>query len=84
MSNYQIIILSDASKGHNPLSMISKYCRVTLHCIDIIDVMLLSDDLTYKFVLSNVVSKHLLLALNVLCLLWELSAYTWVNPSPNF
>ena len=31
--------------------------------------MLLSDDVTFKFVLSSVVIKHLLSALNVLCLL---------------
>ena len=30
--------------------------------------MLLSDDVTYQFVLYCVVSKHLLLALSVLCL----------------
>ena len=30
--------------------------------------MLLSDDVTYLFVLYSVVSKHLLLALSVLCL----------------
>ena len=32
------------------------------------NVMLLSDDVTYQFVLNSVVSKHLLLALSVLCL----------------
>ena len=35
---------------------------------DVINVMLLSDDVSYKFVLYSVVSKHLLLALSVLCL----------------
>ena len=35
---------------------------------DVINVMLLSDDVTYQFVLYSVVSKHLLLALSVLCL----------------
>ena len=35
---------------------------------DVIKVMLLSDDVTYQFVLYSVVSKHLLLALSVLCL----------------
>ena len=38
---------------------------------DVINVMLLSDDVTYQFVLSSVVSKHLLLALSVLCLFGE-------------
>ena len=40
---------------------------------DVINVMLLSDDVTYQFVLSSVVSKHLLLALNVLCLFVDLT-----------
>ena len=40
---------------------------------DVINVMLLSDDVTYQFVLSSVVSKHLLLALSVLCLFVELT-----------
>ena len=35
---------------------------------DVINVMVLSNDATYQFVLSSVVSKHLLLALSVLCL----------------
>ena len=38
---------------------------------DVINVMLLSDDVTYEFVLSSVVSKHLLLTLSVLCLFVE-------------
>ena len=37
--------------------------------------MLLSDDVTYQFVLSSVVSKHLLLALSVLCLFAELTIH---------
>ena len=40
---------------------------------DVINVMLLSDDVTYEFVLSSVVSKHLLLTLSVLCLFVELT-----------
>ena len=43
---------------------------------DVINVMLLSDDVTYQFVLSSVVSKHLLLALNVLCLFVDLTLIT--------
>ena len=35
--------------------------------------VLLSDDVTYLFVLSSVVSKHLLLALSVLCFFVELT-----------
>ena len=38
--------------------------------------MLLSDDVTYQFVLSSVVSKHLLLALSVLCLFVELTIHS--------
>ena len=40
--------------------------------------MLLSDDVTYQFVLYCVVSKHLLLALSVLCLFAELTPNTGV------
>ena len=35
--------------------------------------MLLSDDVTYQFVLYSVVSKHLLLALSVFCLYWRIN-----------
>ena len=35
--------------------------------------MLLSDVVTYGFVISSVVSKHLLLALSVLCLFVDLT-----------
>ena len=35
--------------------------------------MLLGNDFTYQFVLSSVVSKHLLLALSVLCLFVDLT-----------
>ena len=38
---------------------------------DVIDVMLLSGDVTYEFMLSSVVSKHMLLTLSVLCLFVE-------------
>ena len=38
---------------------------------DVINVMLLSDDVTDQFVLYSVVSKHLFLALSVLCLFAE-------------
>ena len=40
---------------------------------DVINVMLLGGDVTYEFVLSIVVSKHLLLTLSVLCLFVELT-----------
>ena len=40
---------------------------------DVINVMLLSDDVTLQFVLYSVVSKHLLLALSVLCLYWRIN-----------
>ena len=38
---------------------------------DVINFMLLSDDVTCQFVLSSVVSKHLLLPISVLCLLLD-------------
>ena len=41
--------------------------------------MLLCDDVTYQFVLSSVVSKHLLLALGVLCLLCGINNGSRVN-----
>ena len=47
---------------------------------DVINVMLLSDDVTYQFVLSSVVSKHLLLALSVLCLFVELTYHVCYGP----
>ena len=40
---------------------------------DVINVMLLSDDVTYQFVLYSVVSKRMLLALSVLCLFADLT-----------
>ena len=59
-------MLSHASKGHNPITMMSYNCIIILHD-DVINVMLLSDDVTYHFVLCSVVSKYLLLGLSVLC-----------------
>ena len=68
-SNYQVIMLSYASKGRSHIAMMSYNSRVILRCImTSFNVMLLSDDVTYQFVLYSVVSKHLLLALSVLCL----------------
>ena len=32
-SKYQVIMLSYASKGHNPIAMMSNNFRVNLHCI---------------------------------------------------
>ena len=67
--NYQVKMLSFASKGRNHIAMMSNNSRVILRCImTSFNVMLLSDDVTYQFVLYSVVSKHLLLALSVLCL----------------
>ena len=51
-SNYQVIILSYASKGHDYIAMMSNNSRVILHCtMTSLNVMLLSDDVTYEFVL---------------------------------
>ena len=47
--------------------MISYNFRVILNCtMTSLTLLLLSDDVTYQFVLYCVVSKHLLLALSVL------------------
>ena len=49
--------------------------------------MLLSDDVTYEFVLYSVVSKHLLLALSVLCLTCGINNGSRANtmiPQPGF
>ena len=67
------IMLSHASKGHNIILIISYIFSYLLLYYDVINVMLLSDDVTYQFVLSSVVSKHLLLALSVLCLFVDLT-----------
>ena len=63
---------SYAPKGTNPILMISYnlylYSYLKLY-YDVINVMFLSDYVTYQFVLCSVVSKHLLLVLRVLFLL---------------
>ena len=66
-------MLSHASKGHNLILMISYIFRVILNCIMMSLMSLLSDYVTHLFVLYSVVSKHLLLALSVLCLVAELT-----------
>ena len=64
-----------AANGHNLILMISYNMQSNLKfCYDVINVMLLSDDVTYQFVLSSVVSKDMLLALSVLCLFVELTS----------
>ena len=51
-SNYQVIMLSYASKGRNHIAMMSNNSRVIIRCImTSFNVMLLSDDVTYEFVL---------------------------------
>ena len=69
-------MLSYASKGHNFILMFSYIFSYLKLYYDIINVMLLSDDVTYLFVLYSVVSKHLLMALSVLCLIVELTVGT--------
>ena len=68
-SNYQVIMLSYASKEGNHIAMMSNNSRVILRCIMTsltlcCLVMTLSISLSY----SSVVNKHQLLALSVLCL----------------
>ena len=64
-----------ASNGHNLILIISynRQSYLKLYC-DVVNVFLLSDGVTNQFVLSSVVSKHLLLALGVLCLFVELTS----------
>ena len=68
-SNYQVIMLSYASKEGNHIAIMSNNSRVILRCIMTsltlcCLVMTLSISLSY----SSVVNKHQLLALSVLCL----------------
>ena len=67
--NYQVIMLQYASKGHNPIAMISNNSRVILHCImTSLTLCCLVMALLTSLCYSSVVNKHQLLALNVLCL----------------
>ena len=70
-SNYQVIMVSHASKGHYPIAMASYNCSYLTLYYDVINNFLLNYGVAYQFVFSSVVSKHLLLALSVLCLLWN-------------
>ena len=68
-SNYQVIMLSYASKGHNPIAMMSNNFRVILHCImTSLTLCCLEMTLPMSLCYSSVVNKHQLLALSVLCL----------------
>ena len=69
-SNYQVLMISYASKGRNHIAMMSNNSRVILRCImTSLTLLLLSDDVTYQSVCySSVVNKHQLLALSVLYL----------------
>ena len=49
--DYQVIMLSYASKGHNHIAMMSYNSSYLTLYHDVINVMLLSDDVTYQFVL---------------------------------
>ena len=65
-------MLSHVSKRHNSIAMMSNNPLTILKLnYDVINFMLLSDDVTCQFVLSSVVSKHLLLPISVLCLLLD-------------
>ena len=67
-SNYQVIMLSHASTGHNPIPMLSYNCIVILHCI-MTSLTLCCLVMTLSMFLYSVVSKRLLLALSVFYLL---------------
>ena len=73
-SNYQVIMLSYASKGHNPIAMMSNNFRVILHCIvTSLTLCCLVMTLPISLCYSRVVNKHQLLALSVLCLYWGIN-----------
>ena len=62
-------MLSYASKGRNHIAMMSNNSRVILRCImTSLTLCCLVMTLPNSFVLYSVVSKHLLLALSVLCI----------------
>ena len=68
-SNYQVKMLSYASKGHNPIAMVSNNSRVILRCImTSLTLCCLVMTLPISLCYSSVVNKHQLLALSVLCL----------------
>ena len=68
-SNYQVIMLSYASKGYNPIAMMSNNALVILHCImTSLALCCLVMTLPISLCYSSVVNKHQLLALSVLCL----------------
>ena len=70
-SNYQIIMLSYASKGHNDIAMMSNNSRVILHCtMTSLTLCCLVMTLPISLCYSSVGNKHQLLALSVLCLYW--------------
>ena len=56
-------MLSLASKGHNPIAMMCYNFRVILNCTKTSSTLCFyRNDVTYQFVISSVVNKHLLLA----------------------
>ena len=67
-------MLSHASKGHNLILMISYIFRVILNCtMTSLTLCCLVMTLPMSLCYSNVVNKHQLLALSVLCLYWEIN-----------
>ena len=73
-SNYQVIMLSYASKGRNHIAMMSNNSRVILRCImTSLTLCCLVMTLPISFCYSSVVNKHQLLALRVLCLYWRIN-----------
>ena len=69
-SNYQVKLLSYASKGHIPIEMMYDNSRVILHCsMTSLALFSLVMALLMSLCSSSVVNKHQLLALSVLYLL---------------
>ena len=68
-SNYQVIMLSYASRGRNHIAMMSNNSRVILRCfMTSLTLCCLLMTLPISLCYSSVVNKHQLLALSVLCL----------------
>ena len=66
-SNYQVIMLSYASKGHNYIAMMSNNPRVILHySMTSLTLCCLAMTLSISLCYSSVVNKHQILALSVL------------------
>ena len=76
-SNYQVLMLSYASKGHNHIAMMSNNVRVILHCtMTSLTLCCLVMTLPISSCYSSVVNKHQILALSVLRLYCGINIYS--------